>query len=112
MDTLSPNSRIVNIPIKVDIETCEVLCQILKSYGIGIGIDCHSTFYQIYVLIRREHENVEKFEWKAKADVDEINSSHSHAISLLTTNGIQVDSEDLHYTLESTGPYHRPLILM
>jgi hypothetical protein len=64
MVAASPDSRIVESPIK-NITKGETN-SILKNYG--IGIDCHSKFYQTCILINlsksNENQNVKRIEFE------------------------------------------------
>jgi transposase len=109
MEFENPNSRIVEYPVKQGITT-----SILKNYG--IGIDCHSKFYQCCILINQQkeygNENVLKLEFSFEAKTKNIEDGLHKAIELLGNNSIIVNQNEIHYTCESTGPYHRPLVLI
>jgi transposase len=79
--------------------------QILRPYG--IGVDCHSRFYAICVLVRQE-DRVVRHQREAGVSYCELLEAKQWAQLLLKKTG--VNCEPLLYTCESTGPYHQPLI--
>jgi transposase len=108
----NPNSSFVLQP-QLNEETGEVINSLVKPYG--IGIDCHSKFYQVCILIKKKQELDEavfRYEFDFKSHHKNIREGLEKCIDVLLHNGVSVTYEDLHYTCESTGPYHRPLILV
>lgn len=77
----------------------------LNEYG--IGVDCHSKFYQIVVLVNKD--NVHRHDYTIPAEFAAITQAKDTITNLLGTYGILVN--ELRYTCESTGPYHMPLLL-
>ena len=80
----------------------------LNQYG--VGVDCHSSFFQICVLIPHAGE-YRKFEWKAPAVWNKLRAAQEEVLRVLREHGIELASGDLRYTCESTGQYHMPLCL-
>jgi transposase len=82
--------------------------QELNHYG--VGVDCHSGFFQICILIPngREHR---KLEQKVPALWTELRAAHTSVLRVLREHGIEVAPSELRYTCESTGQYHMPLCL-
>lgn len=77
----------------------------LNSYG--VGIDCHSRFIQVCVLINKGTSVVRKeFEFP--------NEPKSLLVAkqwiLLALGGLE-DEDNLNYVIESTGNYHIPVLL-
>ena len=80
-----------------------------KSYG--IGIDCHSKFIQISVLVKRElrvYEYRHEFS-TAWGDICAANKWAKSVISSCSSPSIDL-SQPLHYCIESTSTYHLPII--
>lgn len=83
--------------------------QALKDYG--VGIDTHSKFIAVCVLVK-EGGNVIKYErdfptsWKALKDARQWIIDVIQAKSIPTVLNI----EPLHYSIESTGTYHIPVL--
>ena len=85
----------------------------MKPYG--IGIDCHSRFYQCCVFVKiisDGNEKLKKYEFSFSAKPNEILISKERVLSILDKHYLEIDPKELHYTCESTGPYHRPLTLV
>lgn len=78
----------------------------LNQYG--VGVDCHSGFFQICILIPsgREHR---KLEQKVSALWDELRAAQAWVLRVLREQGIDVAPSELRSTCESTGQYHMPL---
>lgn len=103
----------------VKVEEVEVLNQVnayddeeeaqtLKEYG--IGIDCHSKFIQVCVMYRTGYE-VKKAEMAFSTSWKALKESREWAEEIIKKRSIPTaDTEIWHYTLESTGTYHLPVI--
>lgn len=81
-----------------------------KAYG--IGIDCHSKFIQISVLVKRdlrvfEYRREFSTSWNALSEA----CSWSKSIIQNCSSPPVDDSSHLHYCIESTSTYHLPVIL-
>jgi len=93
-----------------DSETGEVLetgteIQYTKDYG--VGIDCHSKFLQISVLVKN---GPSVFEYRNQFDTDwqSVVNAKEWVVSLIETNSspsVHI-TDDLHYCIESTSVYH------
>jgi transposase len=81
-----------------------------KVYPYGVGIDCHSTFFEICILIPQGGE-LATVRLKVDADWPRLRAGHEWVLSTLGRHGIDLRMEELRYTLESTGQYHMPLCL-
>jgi transposase len=79
--------------------------QILRPYG--IGIDCHSRFFSICLLVRCG-DRVIRHQKEAGASYTDLNQAKTWVCAILEKAGVSCDP--LLYTCESTGPYHQPLI--
>lgn len=83
------------------------------SYGLhayGVGVDCHSGFFQICLLIPNGRE-LQQFEMKVEALWNDLRAAQSWVLRALLKHGIEVASGELRYTCESTSQYHMPLCL-
>src|SRR3954447_10236698 len=82
----------------------------LTLHRYGVGVDCHSRFFQVRVLIPNGTEIV-KIERKVPALWPELRDAKAWLLHTLMEHGIAVSPSDLRYTCESTGQYHMPLCL-
>lgn len=104
-----PNYRVVEESLEnllpSESEDDQQIEQILRPYG--IGVDCHSRFHAICVLVRNG-ERVVRHQREAGASYCELLEAKEWVELLLKKEGMAC--EPLLYTCESTGPYHQPLI--
>jgi transposase len=82
----------------------------LTLHRYGVGVDCHSRFFQICALIPDGTEIV-KIERQVPALWPELRAAKDWLLRTLREHGIAVPPSDLRYTCESTGQYHMPLCL-
>jgi transposase len=82
----------------------------LTLHRYGVGVDCHSRFFQVCALIPDGTEIV-KIERKVPASWPESRAAKAWLLHTLMEHGIAVSPSDLRYTCESTGQYHMPLCL-
>jgi transposase len=82
----------------------------LTLHRYGVGVDCHSRFFQVCVLIPNGTEIV-KIEHKVSALWPELRAAKAWLLRTLAEHDIAVFASDLRYTCESTGQYHMPLCL-
>ena len=80
----------------------------LTLHRYGVGVDCHSRFFQICVLIPKGTEIV-KIERNVPALWPEVRAAKARMLETLREHGLDVSPSDLRYTSESTGQYHTPL---
>jgi transposase len=76
----------------------------------GVGVDCHSGFFQICILVP-DRGGRREWEQKVPALWDELRAAHARILRVLADHGIEVEPGELRYTCESTGQYHMPLCL-
>ena len=86
--------------------------EVMPTKDYGIGIDCHSRFLEIIVLVKR---GFDFYEYCREADTDwnSIKEAYSWAIHVLETCAdppVRLSSP-LHYCIESTSTYHLPVLL-
>ena len=86
--------------------------EVMPTKEYGIGIDCHSRFLEIIVLVKRGSDF---FEYCHEVDTgwDSIKEAYTWVIHVLGTCAdppIQLSSP-LHYCIESTSTYHLPVLL-
>ena len=82
-----------------------------KSYG--IGIDCHSKFIQVSVLVKRDMRCFE-YQHAFGTDWDSLVRAKTWVITVVKTCSIpavEPDLSPLHYCIESTSTYHMPILL-
>ena len=82
----------------------------LTLHRYGVGVDCHSRFFQVCALIPEGTEIV-KVERKVPALWSELRAAKAWLLRTLSEHHIDVPASDLRYTCESTGQYHMPLCL-
>lgn len=91
-----------------DSETGEILgteIQYTKEYG--VGIDCHSKFLQISVLVKND-ASVFEYRNQFETDWQSVVSAKDWVISVIESQSspsVHV-TDDLHYCIESTSVYH------
>lgn len=82
--------------------------QSLKSYG--VGIDTHSQFIQVCVLVNIGSE-IHKFEYNYPTSWTGLLAAKEWIIRIISEKSIPyVEPFPLHYTIESTGTYHLPVL--
>ena len=86
--------------------------EIMPTKDYGIGIDCHSRFLEISVLVKRGSEY---FEYCREVDTtwDSIKGAYewaTHVLNACADPPIRLTSP-LHYCIESTSTYHLPVLL-
>lgn len=84
--------------------------QLTKDYG--IGIDCHSQFLQLSVIVKCGQDFV-VFENEFLTDPISIDLAREWCVSTIRNKSdppVQVDPEMLSYAIESTSTYHLPVI--
>jgi len=82
----------------------------LTLHRYGVGVDCHSRFFQVCVLIPDDTEIV-KIEHRVPALWPELRAAKAWLLRTLSEHSIDVPPSDLRYTCESTGQYHMPICL-
>lgn len=82
----------------------------LTLHRYGVGVDCHSRFFQVCALIPHGTE-IAQFERRVPAVWPEMRAAQAWIVRTLTEHGIDISPADLRYTCESTGQYHMPLCL-
>ncbi|MCF8305488.1 MAG: transposase [Ignavibacteriales bacterium] len=80
----------------------------LKSYG--VGVDCHSKFYQVNLRIKGEDEAFYTYDYRVNANIPEMLGIKQELLGLIERYDETVNENNFHYTCESSGPYHKPLI--
>ena len=80
----------------------------LTLHRYGVGVDCHSRFFQVCVLIPNRTEIV-PIEQKVPAVWPEVRAAKARTLETLREQGLAVSPSELRYTCESTGRYHTPL---
>lgn len=79
---------------------------VLDAYG--IGIDTHSRFIQCCVLLNLEGE-VRRIEETFTTDWEDLQRARAWCAGLVQAY-VAVEDHNLHYTIESTGTYHVPVV--
>ena len=82
----------------------------LTLHRYGVGVDCHSRFFQVCILIPQGTE-IAKIERNVPALWPAMRAAKAWILDTLREHGINVPQSDLRYTCESTGQYHMPLCL-
>lgn len=85
--------------------------QTLRSYG--IGIDTHSKFIHVCVMVH-ENASVKKYEHPFGTTWNQLLAAKVWALDVLHTKAVPAisaaDIAEFHYTIESTGCYHFPVL--
>lgn len=85
--------------------------QTLRSYG--IGIDTHSKFIHVCVMVH-ENASVKKYEHPFGTTWNQLLAAKVWALDVLHSKPIpaitESDIAEFHYTIESTGCYHFPVL--
>lgn len=97
---IADNTKVLNEGLNDHFLTGEDV-QTLHPYG--VGIDCHSKFIQVCIL-EKNGTSIRRYDREFPTDFDQLQAAH-HWIAH------QICHENFHYTLESTGPYHFPVIM-
>lgn len=79
--------------------------QVLQPYG--VGIDTHSKFIQVCVLIRKP-KKVDRHEHEFATSYTDLCAARDWTLNVL---GRRASKADLRYCIESTGNYHTPVLL-
>ena len=82
----------------------------LPLHRYGVGVDCHSRFFQICVLIPQGTE-ILRWERTMPALWPELCATKAWVLQSLMEHGLNISQSDLRYTCELTGQYHMPLCL-
>jgi len=82
----------------------------LALHRYGVGVDCHSRFFQICALIPNGTV-IAKIDRNVPALWPELRAAKAWILRTLMEHDIDVSPSDLRYTCESTGQYHMPLCL-
>ena len=86
--------------------------EVMPTKDYGIGIDCHSRFLEIIVLVKRGSDF---YEYCHEVDTswDSIKKAYEWTIHVLDTCAVPPIrlSSPLHYCIESTSTYHLPVLL-
>lgn len=89
--------------------TLEHVLVAMRRYG--IGIDCHSEFCECVVLIPTlDQKSVHKLSFNFLVKQHSILEAKQRCLQYLTLHDIHIDPKKLGYELESTGPYHMPIV--
>ena len=74
----------------------------LTLHRYGVGVDCHSRFFQVCVLIPNGTEIVQ-IEHKVPALWPEVRAAKARMLETLREPSLDMSPSDLRYTCESTG---------
>ena len=86
--------------------------EVMPTKDYGIGIDCHSRFLEIIVLVKRDSDY---FEYCREVDTswNSIKEAYKWVLHVLHACAVPPVrlSSPLHYCIESTSTYHLPVLL-
>lgn len=100
----SPDSRMVH-PAYEGTEEFET-DSVLDDYG--VGIDTHSRFIQVCVLLNLGG-GLKRIEGEFQTDWEDLRRCRNWVLGILQAY-THCEEHDLHYTIESTGVYHLPVV--
>ena len=117
---LEPDAAVPSIPELTHI-SCDPPKQLLlfeegievqQSKAYGVGIDCHSKFIQVSVIVKRDLRTYE-YRREYNTDWNSLTDAHDWIIAIISSfSSPPVDmSKPLHYCIESTSTYHIPVIM-
>lgn len=95
-----------------ELEILEEGIEIEHTKAYGIGIDCHSKFIQVSVIIKRNLHTFE-FRYEAGTDLPSLAAARDKAIDIIKSKSdppVTIEDNSLHYCIESTSSYHLPII--
>ena len=87
--------------------------EVQETKAYGIGIDCHSKFIQVSVLVKR-HLKFFEYRREFNTDWDSLVVSKQWVLNVIRTCSDPIpdlSSSPLHYCIESTSTYHMPILL-
>lgn len=86
------------------------LVQTIKPYG--VGIDCHSEFIAVCVLVRDHDLLVRRWEKQFSTAWNDMKDAAHWARQLVINHSPEpmLSVEKIEFTIESTGCYHLPVI--
>lgn len=86
--------------------------EVQQSKAYGIGIDCHSQFIQVSVIVKRD---LRTFEYRHEFGTDWKSLVYARDWSITIINSCSSPAVDMtkpiHYCIESTSTYHLPVIM-
>lgn len=88
--------------------------EIMPAYSYGCGIDIHSKFGLLTVMVRNNGRVLE-FRTSFNTDTESIIAARQWTIDIIEKNSdpkITVKPDELRYTIESTGDYMTPVLLL
>lgn len=95
-----------------ELEILEEGIEIEHTKAYGVGIDCHSKFIQVSVIIKRNLHTFE-FRYEAGTDLPSLAAARDKAIDIIKSKSdppVTIEDNSLHYCIESTSSYHLPII--
>jgi hypothetical protein len=96
--------------VKEALETLENGGSIKDVYAYGVGIDTHSKFIQVCVLLHHAHE-IKQYENEFSTSWGDLNKAREWIKTVIKKNSNpQIEPEPLRYTIESTSTYHLPVL--
>ena len=94
------------------LEILEEGIEIEHTKAYGVGIDCHSKFIQVSVIVKRNLHTYE-YRFEAGTDLPSLAEARDRAVDVITSKSdppVSVEENSLHYCIESTSSYHLPII--
>lgn len=73
----------------------------------GVGIDTHSRFIQVCILVQLPGQEGRRYDREFSTDWSDLLAADAWITGTLQAHNLQFQ----HYTIESTGVYHRPILL-
>ena len=106
-------SDFVCVPENGEIVILEEGIEVQNTKAFGIGVDCHSKFVQVSVLVKR---SLKFYEYRREFDTDwnSLVFAKKWVLAVIATCSDPVPDMSLvpfHYCIESTSTYHMPILL-
>lgn len=88
--------------------------EVMPAYSSGTGVDIHRSFGQLTVMVRNQGSVLE-FRTAFNTDTESIIAARDWTVNIIETYSdpkVTVDPDELRYTIESTGDYMTPILLL
>lgn len=88
--------------------------EVMPAYSSGTGIDIHRSFGQLTVMVRNQGSVLE-FRTAFNTDTESIMAAKEWTIDIIKNYSdpkVNVNPDELRYTIESTGDYMTPVLLL
>lgn len=106
MENLTETRTVESLPTPAGISANPSI-KVIDTYG--VGIDTHSKFIQVCVLCHERNE-VRRYERDFTTDWDDLLAARQFVLETIRDKTGHDVGPRMHYTIESTGCYHMPVV--